>query len=206
MPAWVCETEPQTGAIRVTGEPAGLPADASESELCPVICLACSDDEETDDEDQPVADQQGVDNQLGDVASVLAAKAEAFRHAALAPQGTPPVPDPRQLEWAIPQTCKPKKSVCLAYATVQDARHTCLAQAWQEPRSFTTRFDTLLSGLSAQERRARLARVAEAIAHPVIPEEERHHLYVNIHHGHWQGANKCKGDQRFCATCLQTTG
>ena len=63
-------------------------------------------------------------------------------------------------------------------------RHTYLAQAWQEPRSVTTRYDTLLSGLSAQERRARLARAAEAIAHPAIPVEERHHLYVNIHHGH----------------------
>jgi hypothetical protein len=29
----------------------------------------------------------------------------------------------------------------------------------------------------AQQRRARLANVAEAIVHPAIPEEERHHLY-----------------------------
>ena len=50
MPAWVCETEPQTGAIRVTDEPATLPADAAQSELCPTICLVCSDAEVTDDE------------------------------------------------------------------------------------------------------------------------------------------------------------
>ena len=31
VPAWVCETEPQTGAIRVTDEPATLPADAGQS-------------------------------------------------------------------------------------------------------------------------------------------------------------------------------
>ena len=74
----------------------------------------------------------------------------------------------------------------------------------REPRSFTARYGALLDGLSAQERRARLAKVAKAITHPAIPEEERHHLYVNIHHGHLQGANKCKGDQRYCATCLQT--
>jgi hypothetical protein len=29
VPAWLCETEPQTGAIRVTDEPAALPADTS---------------------------------------------------------------------------------------------------------------------------------------------------------------------------------
>ena len=95
VPAWVCETEPQTGAIRVTDEPATLPADAAQSELCPTICLACSDAEETDDEDPPVAGQEEVDTQLGRAASVLAAKAGVFRHAALGPQGAPPVPDPR---------------------------------------------------------------------------------------------------------------
>ena len=72
--------------------------------------------------------------------------------------------------------------MCLAYSTTKDVRLTYLAQAWQEPRTFTTRHATLLAGLSAQERRARLARVAEALAHPAIPGEERHHLYVNIHH------------------------
>ena len=63
----------------------------------------------------------------------------------------------------------------LAYSTTKDVRLTYLAQAWHEPRSFTTRHATLLAGLSAQERRARLARVAEteALAHPAIPEEER---------------------------------
>ena len=206
MPAWVCETEPQTGAIRVTEEQAVLPADTSQSELCPTICLACSDDEATDDEDPAVAGQEEVDTQLGSAASVLAAKTAAFRHGALAPQGAPPVPDPRLLEWVIPETCKPERRVCLAYSTTKMARLTYLAQAWREPRSFTARYHTLLAGLSAQERRARLDRVADAIAHPAIPEEERHHLYVNIHHGHWQGVNKCKGDQRYCATCLRATG
>ena len=73
VPAWVCETEPQTGAIRVTDEPATLPADASQSELCPAICLACSDDDEsvtdeetvTNDEDPHVAGQGGAGAHLG---------------------------------------------------------------------------------------------------------------------------------------------
>ena len=101
VPAWVCETEPQTGAIRVTDEPATLPADAAQSELCPTICLVCSDAEETDDEN-PVAGQEEEGTQHGSVASVLAAKARTFRYAALGPRGAPPVPDPRVLEWAIP--------------------------------------------------------------------------------------------------------
>ena len=71
--------EPQTGAIRVTDEPATLPADAAHSEPCPTICVACSDAEVTDDEDLPVAGEEGVDTQLGTVSSVHAAKAAAFR-------------------------------------------------------------------------------------------------------------------------------
>ena len=81
------------GAIRVTDEPATLPADAAQSELCPTICLACSDAEVTDDESS-VAGQEEEDTQHGSVASVLAAKAETFRYAALGPRGAPPVPDP----------------------------------------------------------------------------------------------------------------
>ena len=131
---------------------------------------------------------------------MLAAKAGTFRHAALGPRGAPPVPDPRLLEWAIPETCKPEGRVCLAYSTARDVRQTYLAQAWREPRSFTTRYKALLDGLTTQERRARLARVAAALTHPAIPEEERHHLYVTMHHGHWQGGNKGKGDQRLTSS------
>ena len=86
MPAWVCETEPQTGAIRVTDEPATLPADAAQSEICPTICLACSDAEETDDKN-PVAGREEEGTQHGSVTSVLAAKAATFRYAALGPGG-----------------------------------------------------------------------------------------------------------------------
>ena len=111
VPAWVCETEPQTGAIRVTDEPTTLPADAAQSELCPTICLAGSAAEVTDDESS-VAGQEEEDTQHGSVASVLAAKAETFSYAALGHRGTPPVPDPRVLEWAIPETCKPERRVC----------------------------------------------------------------------------------------------
>ena len=48
-----------------------------------------------------------------------------------------------------------------------------------------------------------LTPLAIGISHPAIPEAERHHLWVTIHHGHRQGANKCKGDKALCARCLQ---
>ena len=92
----------------------------------------------------------------------------------------------------MPETCKPARHVCLAYATTKDVRQTLLAQTWREPRSFTTRYATLFEGLSTQERCARLRRVAEALTHPAIPEVERHHLYVTMHHGHWQGGIKLR--------------
>ena len=126
VPAWVFEAEPQTGAIRVTDEQGTLPADTSQSELCPT-CLACSDAEDSDDEDPAVAGQEEESTQLGRAASVLAAKAGAFRHAALGPQGAPPVPDPRLLEWTIPETCKPEERVCLAYSTTEKTRRTYIS-------------------------------------------------------------------------------
>jgi hypothetical protein len=94
---------------------------------------------------QHVAGQGGAGAHLGRAASVLAKKAGVFRHAALGPQGAPPVPDPRLLEWAMPETCRPARQVCLAYATTRDVRQTLLAQAWREPRSFTTRYATLFT-------------------------------------------------------------
>ena len=45
------------------------------------------------------------------------------------PRCTPPVPDPRLLEWTVPKTCKPEGRVCLAYSTTKDVRLTYLALA-----------------------------------------------------------------------------
>ena len=208
VPAWVCEVEPQTGSIRTTREAAALPSASADSGPCPAICLYCSEPEVTDDE-ETVADHTGekdTEHEAGDhhtPASVLDAKERAFTHAALGPRDAPPVPDPRMLEWVMPDTSRTGPHVTLAYSTTRQVRQTLLAQAWVEPRSFTTRYAPLLAGLSSAERRSRLAQIAEAVAHPVIPERERHHLYVTMHHGHWQGAKKCKGDHALCARCLQ---
>ena len=85
----------------------------------------------------------------------------------------------------------------------QNGRHTYTSP---KPKPEPERWSPETATAPLPKSRARLARVAEALAHPAIPEEERHHLYVTIHHGHWQGNHKCKGDQRYCATCLLQTG
>ena len=59
---------------------------------------------EVTDDENTVAGQEEEGTEHGSVASVRAAKAATFRHAALGPGGAPPVPDPRLLEWAIPET------------------------------------------------------------------------------------------------------
>ena len=50
-----------------------------------------------------------------------------------------------------------------------------------------------------------LAAIADGLAHSAIPQEESHHLWVTMHHGHLQGQHKCKGqgDKALCARCLQ---
>ena len=83
---------------------------------------------------------------------MLAAKGMSFKHAALAPDGAPPLPDPRLLEWVAPQTNKPAQHTCLAYATTKQTRLTYLAQSWTEPRSFATRYAHMFAGLSQTQR------------------------------------------------------
>ena len=49
---------------------------------------------------------------------------------------------------------------------------------WAEPRSLRQRYGAILDGLTHSQRKNLLADLAKGMAHPVIPEEERHHLYV----------------------------
>ena len=63
----------------------------------------------------------------GTPAAVLAAKAAAFRHAALGPEGAPPLPDARLLEWVVPETNRSEAHISLAYSTTKQVRHT----SWQ---------------------------------------------------------------------------
>ena len=86
--------------------------------------------------------------------------------------------------------------ICLAYATAKQTRLTYLAQSWAEPRSFATRYAPMFAGLSQIQRLTRLSDIASALTHWALPEQERHHLCVTMHHGHFEGANKQKGDKK----------
>ena len=91
------------------------------------------------------------------------------------------------------------KLTCLAYATTKQVRHLLA-------RSLTQRYAPALAGLTAGQRWRLLARIALGICHPAIPEAERHHLWVTVQHGHWQGTQKCKAQKckkALCARCLQ---
>ena len=91
----------------------------------------------------------------------------------------------------------------LAYSTTKQVRRTYLAHEYAEPRSLSTRYADALAGLTPQQRSRLLADLAAATTHWAIPEEERHHLLITIHHGHLQGGNKCKADRKWCARCLK---
>ena len=58
----------------------------------------------------------------------------------VAPQGAPPTPDPRLLEWYAPKTNHAPRKVNLAYSTTSQTRQTYLAHQWAEPRSIGTRW------------------------------------------------------------------
>jgi len=206
--ARVCQLEAQSGLIRVTSEEATLPAAATGTDLQPAITLQCSDTESDDDEetdDRSVADR-GEETRgrcLATPAAIAEAKARQFRHATVAPRGAPPTPDPRLLEWPTPKTNTPPGTVNLAYSTTKQVRQTYLAHEWAEPRSLRERYADALADLTPQQRSRLLTDLAAAATHWAIPEEERRHFLITVHHGHLQGGNKCKGDHRWCARCLK---
>ena len=60
-----------------------------------------------------------------------------------------------------------------------------------------------VADLTPQQRSRLPADLAAATTHWAIPDVERRHLLITVHHGHLQGGDKCKGDRRWCATCLK---
>ena len=206
--AQVCQLEAPSGLIRVTAEAATLPAAAAGTDLQPAIALQCSDSESDDDEvtDAPTVTDQGEKTggpPCNTPAAVAAAKARVYRYATVAPRGAPPTPDPRLLEWYAPKTNRAPQRVNLAYSTTSQTRQTYLAHQWAEPRSIGTRYAAAVADLSPPQRSSLLADLAAAATHWAVPAAERNHLLVTMHHGHLQGAKKCKGDRKWCATCLK---
>jgi len=206
--AQVCQLEAPSGLIRVTAEAATLPAAAASTDLQPAIALQCSDSESDDDEvtDAPTVTDQGEETggpPCDTPAAVAAAKAREYRYATVAPRGAPPTPDPRLLEWYAPKTNHAPRKVNLAYSTTSQTRQTYLAHQWAEPRSIGTRYAAAIADLSSPQRSSLLADLAAATTHWAVPAAERNHLLITMHHGHLQGAKKCKGDRKWCATCLR---
>ena len=89
----------------------------------------------------------------------------------------------------------------LSGAKTRDVRDTYAAQAWVSPRVFATggRYAYMVEGLSTGERRRRIRSIAVGMRPQSIPPQEAHHMCVTMHHGHWLGGQKCKGDQALCA-------
>ena len=93
---------------------------------------------------------------------------------------------------------------------VQFVINSTLGKKYHEPRVFDgqdARYAAMVAGLGAEARRKRLADIAAGITHSAIPQEERHHLTITMHHGHLEGAkcatiSKVSADHALCPRCL----
>ena len=216
VPATVYIQQPHTGWITATTERRRLPALRALSSRCHVRttvdvdwseCDSCANsqgnaDSGSDDDDMPQAQPelpQGTPRMLD------SAIATDFRQQLLAPPGAPPVVDARLLEWETRLGKTRHSTTCVEGARARDARLTFTAQRAVDPRVFAQggRFEGMVAGLTDEERERRIATIAEGLSHWAIPCEERLHLQITAHHGHTQGAKKCKGDMALCAACLK---
>ena len=61
----------------------------------------------------------------------------------------------------------------------------------------------MLAGLTEEEKRARVGKIAKGLGHWAIPQEEALHLCETVHSGLMIGAMKCSGEKAMCAHCLK---
>ena len=199
--------EPGVGRIAPTGETRGLSALRAGGTRCHVATLVASDSEGEDDgEDDSMSVGEATEYDGGGTPKDLGeAIGRVYRHALLAPAGMAPTPDARVLAWKRPETTTEAKQVSLEGARTRDVRDTYAALEWDSPRVFTTggRYEYMLAGLSEEGKRRRIRSIATGMRHPAIPQQESHHLCITMHHGHWQGGQKCKGEEALCAHCLR---
>ena len=73
-----------------------------------------------------------------------------------------------------------------AYSITKQVRQTYLAHQWAEPRSLGTRYAAALADLTPLQRSPRTGQSRRKSAKTLL---------ITVHHGHLQGANKCKGDR-----------
>ena len=80
-----------------------------------------------------------------------------------------------------------------------------LAEKWQMPRVFEPggRHAAMLAGLTGEERRARVGRIAKGLGHWAIPQDEALHLSATVHSSLMIGGMKCSGEKGMCAHCLK---
>ena len=80
-----------------------------------------------------------------------------------------------------------------------------LAEKWQMPRVFEPggRHAAMLAGLTGEERRARVGRIAKGLGHWAIPQDEALHLSATVHSSLMIGGMKCSGEKGKCAHCLK---
>ena len=80
-----------------------------------------------------------------------------------------------------------------------------VAEKWQMPRVFEPggRHAAMLAGLTGEERRARVGRIAKGLGHWAIPQDEALHLSATVHSSLMIGGMKCSGEKAMCAHCLK---
>ena len=90
-------------------------------------------------------------------------------------------------------------------AGTSQVRAMLLAEQWQMPRVFEPggRHAAMLAGLTEEEKRARVGKIAKGLGHWAIPQEEALHLCETVHSGLMIGALKCSGGKAMCAHCLK---
>ena len=167
-----------------------LPAHRRGSQPCAV----------TTREPQPEAEQGA------ETARKVAAALDADEpHTALAPHGSPDVPDARTVGWRQKETATASRLVPLQGAGTSQVRAMLLAEKWQMPRVFEPggRHAAMLAGLTGEERRARVGRIAKGLGHWAIPQDEALHLSATVHSSLMIGGMKCSGEKGMCAHCLK---
>ena len=176
-----------------------MPASPRDTSTCRT--RQCADEPEDGSDAGSEADEpsEGGDTPQG------VADADLCRHThqLLGPCGSQPVPDPRHLGWLRPRDMRPEASICLEGVSNKKITGTYAAQGYKVPRVFDgpdARYSSLLSGAGDPQRL--MAAMAEGICCPAIPQEERHHLFITMHHGHAEGSVKCSGEAALCPRCL----
>jgi phage FluMu protein Com len=127
-------------------------------------------------------------------------------HTALAPHGSPDLPDARTVGWMQKETATASRLVPLQGAgTSQRSASDASGREVANAAGFRAwgRHAAMLAGLTGEEKRARVGRIAKGLGHWAIPQEEALHLSATVHSSLMIGGMKCSGEKAMCAHCLK---